>query len=46
VERRLRRAIDPLAALGRRQIDPARERPPLPELELGRDIGADIGIGR
>ena len=46
VEPRLRRAIDPLAALGPRQIDPARERPPRPELELGHDVGADIGIGR
>ena len=45
VEPHLRRAIDPLAALGARQIDPARERPPRPELELGRDVGADIGIG-
>lgn len=45
VEPQLRRAIDPLAALGPRQIDRARERPPRPELEPGRDAGADIGIG-
>jgi len=46
VDPQRRRAMDPLAALGPRQIDPARERPPRPELELGRDAGADIGIGR
>lgn len=45
VEPHLRCAIDPLAALGPRRIDLARERPPRPELELGRDVGADIGIG-
>jgi ATP-dependent exoDNAse (exonuclease V) alpha subunit len=44
-EPQLRRAIDPLAALGPRQIDPVRERPPRPELELGR-VGTDIGISR
>lgn len=45
VEPGLRRAIDPLAALGPRQIDPTLERPSPPELELGRAVDDDIGIG-
>ena len=38
-------AHDPLAALAPRDIDSARERPPLPELDLGRDSGTGRGIG-
>ena len=45
-EPQLRRAADPLAALGPRQINPTRERPPQPGLERDRDAHPEIGIGR